>query len=199
MICVIYVVHESPGRLRLRMPWLRDAPDAVHPLADRLAGLEGMEEVRIRPWTGSVLCLFDPTALRTETIVATTREQTGVELVLRRGERSEEEERALVKAALENGSAVARSLSTAVKGMNYEVLRASGGRLDLGTLTAAGFAAVGAATVVATGKFPIPPWFNLSWWAFGLFTTLETAAIQKTSSMGTESDLPEPPPSPTTH
>jgi len=182
MLCVIYVAHESPGRLRLRLPWLREAPDTVDALADRLAALEGMEEVRIRPWTGSVLCLYDPTALRKEAIVEATKAQTGVELVLRPGERSREEEEALARAALENGSAVAVALSSAVMGMNHDVLRATAGRLDLGTLAAAAFAVAGAAEVVATGKLPLPPWFNLGWWAFRTFTTMEATAIAKASA-----------------
>lgn len=178
MVRVIYIAHESPGRLRLRLPWLRKDLEAADPLADHLASLPGVEEVRIRPWTGSVLCLFDAWQLEGERILAATKEHTGVDLVLRPGERSEREEEVLAQAALERGSDVAVAFATAIKGMNYEILRASAGRIDLGTIAASAFAVAGAAQVVATRKLPLPPWFNLAWWAFRTFTTIEKPAIQ---------------------
>jgi len=179
MIRVIYLAHECPGRLRLRAPALRHAPEVIEPLADRLAALPGMEEVRIRPFTGSVLCRFDPYQLRSGAIIDAVRSQTGIDLVLRPGERSTEEEVELARAALENGSALARAFAAMFKNLNLEVLRLSDGQVDLGTLAAAAFAAAGAAEVAATGKLPLPPWFNLGWWAFRTFTTLEKTAIER--------------------
>ena len=46
MIRLIYVAHQSPGRVRLRLPYLRHEPDVVEALAERLARTEGVEEVQ---------------------------------------------------------------------------------------------------------------------------------------------------------
>ncbi len=187
MIRLIYLAHESPGRIRLRLPYLRHAHEVVEPLADRLSAMDGMEEVRIRPYTGSVLCTFDPHTLDTRTILDAVKKQTGIAAVLRHGERSDEEELALAEEALQQGSDLARSVACMFKGMNLEMLRASGGRIDLGTAAAVAFAGAGIAEVVATGKLPMPPWFNLGWWAFRMFMTTEKAAIENTPA-----EAPEP-------
>ena len=36
----------------------------------------------------------------------------------------------------------------------------------------------GAADVIASGKLPLPPWFNLAWWGFRTFMTTEQPEIQ---------------------
>lgn len=178
MICVIYVAHESPGRVRLRLPWLRQAPERAEPLADALSAIDGIDEVQIRPYTGSVLCTFDPHALGPAKIVDAVRAHTGVEVVLRPGERSEAEETALTEEALRQGSGLALSVAAMFKGFNLEMLRVSGGRVDLGTAAAVAFAGAGLAEVAVTGKLPMPAWFNLGWWAFRTFMTMEKTAIQ---------------------
>src|SRR5947208_3187375 len=83
---VIFVVHSMPGRLRLRLPWLHDHRALADPLADQLAKLPGMGEVRIRPYSGSTLCRFDPRRLDDGSIVSAVREATGVDAVVRPGE-----------------------------------------------------------------------------------------------------------------
>lgn len=177
MIRVAYLVHRSPGRLRMRLPFLHRQPDAVGPLADRLANLPGMEEVIIRPYTGSVLCMHDPHRLSAEAIVRTVRDETGFDYLLQRGERSRVEEELLAREALRHGSDLARAFACFFKTLDVEILRASAGRIDLGTLAAVAFAAAGAAEVIRTGKLPLPPWFNLGWWAFRTFATTEQTAI----------------------
>lgn len=178
MIRAIYLVHECTGRIRLRIPVLRDDDtEKAEPLADALAALQGMEEVRIRTFTGSVLCQFDPWKLQTDAIFSTIRSQLGEMPTIRSGEHPEYENEALVRHAVERGSGVARSLAGAVKGMNLEVLRATGGTLDLGTLAAAGFLVTGMVEIVRNKKLTMPPWFNLGWWAFRTFSTVEKTAI----------------------
>lgn len=186
MIRLIYLVHECTGRTRLRIPVLREQEEKAEPLADEIAAIEGVEEVRIRPLTGSVLCRFDPYKVNTERILSAVRKELGDMPTIRSGEHPPLENEALVRHAIEEGSGVARSLAGAVKGMNLEMLRATGGTLDLGTLAATGFLVAGVAEVARTRKLPMPPWFNLGWWAFRTFSTLERTAIDSA-----EPTLPE--------
>ncbi|MCE9667440.1 hypothetical protein LY474_06395 [Myxococcus stipitatus] len=174
----IYVVHVLPGRMRLRLPWLREHATLANALAEGLLSIEGMDEVEVRPFTGSVLCLHDPEVLETEAVLAAVRGFTGVDLVVRPGEEPPEEE--TLVGALLAGSDVARAVSRFAKGLDVEVLRATQGRVGLGVLTSIGFVGVGVAKVIATQQLPMPNWFNLAWWSFATFTSVERAAINNT-------------------
>jgi len=170
---IIHLIHTSPGRTRLRLPWLRSAPAEGAPLADALAALNGMLEAAVRPRTGSVLCQYDPDRLDPERILAAVRRHTRVALVVRPGEEVPAETMAYERAFVAEESSFARALAKTFKGIDRDVLVATEGRLDLGTVTGLGFLAAGAAEILATRKLPAPPWFNLAWWAFRTFTMFE--------------------------
>lgn len=178
---IIYRVHSSPGRTRLRLPWLRREAELATRVADALETLPGMEMVEVKPYTGSVLCTYDPGELHEEALVAELRRVTGVDRVVRPGETAPGEEEELLR-SVSGGSNLAVEASRFFKGLNLDVLRATGGHLDLPTLATAGFVTAGAAEVLVTRKLPMPPWFNLAWWAFRTFTTLERKAIKNTEA-----------------
>ncbi|WP_375744177.1 hypothetical protein NR800_04890 [Corallococcus interemptor] len=178
---IIYVIHTSPGRTRLRLPWLRHDAKQATSLADDLLRVEGVHEVQVRPYTGSVLCLHDPQDLDTGHLLAQVRRRTGVDVVVHPGEAPPPEEAALLR-SLAEGSGVARAASLFFKGVNVDVLRATGGHMDLGALATLGFAAAGAVEVAMKGKLSAPPWFSLGWWAFRTFVSTEEVAIQNTQA-----------------
>jgi hypothetical protein len=180
MAQLIYLVHSSPGRTRLRLPWLRRDPTQATPLAEGLQQVSGMEEVELRPYTGSILCIHDPHVLSLEALLEAVKRLTRVERVVRPGEEPPEEDEEELLRALSKGSNVARAASRFFQGVNLGVLRASEGHVDLGTLATFGFMTAGVVEVVASGKLPFPPWFNLAWWAFRTFTSTEKAAIAST-------------------
>ncbi|HSP81454.1 MAG TPA: hypothetical protein VLQ93_23250 [Myxococcaceae bacterium] len=181
MLRIIYLAHASPGRTRLRLPWLRKEPEQVAPLADALEQLPGMEVVEVRPYTGSVLCTHDPLLLTVEALVEAVKRHTGVELVVHPGERSQAEEEELLR-TLRTGTNLAVETSRFFKGLNLDLLRATEGRLDMPTLAALSFMVAGAVEVVVTKNLPLPPWFNLGWWAFSTFTRLERKTIKGTEA-----------------
>lgn len=166
---IIKVAHASAGRTRLRLGWLHREPAQAGEIADALAELEGVLEVRARAATGSVLCLHDPETLSAEDIAGRVADLTGAAL-----EAPPEPDRAAAAAGAANRS-VALALMQGVRGLDGDLRDATSGRLDLGTLAAAGFLTLGAAEVLATRKLPMPPWFNLAWWAFRTFTAFEHA------------------------
>ncbi|MCY1044561.1 hypothetical protein OV208_24810 [Corallococcus sp. bb12-1] len=193
---VIQVIHLSPGRTRLRLPWLRDDAKRATSLADALLRVEGIHEVRVRPYTGSVLCIHDPQELGVEGLLEEVRRSTGVDRVSRPGEEPLEEEEVLLR-ALSEGSGVARAASQFFKGINVDLLRATQGHVDLGSLAAMSFAVAGVVDVAVKGRLSSPPWFNLGWWAFRTFATMEGVAIQSTESpVRNDGSAPEAPPSP---
>jgi hypothetical protein len=176
---IIERVHALPGRLRLRLPWLRDEPEDARALADELARLDVSVVVEVRPLTGSVLCSYDPERLDESQIVAAVRRVTRTWIVAAPGERNPEvdAERARATRALPHTSTLRTAIADSLERLNHDVLRASGGRLDLGAVTGLSFLAIGAAEVAITRRLPAPPWFNLAWWAFRSFTLLSTEEV----------------------
>jgi hypothetical protein len=167
---IIRRVHGLPGRTRLRLPWLHECPEEAAPLADALAELDPSLEVHIRPWTGSVLCSYDPERLDEDAIVGAVRRHTAVATVLDPGESHPELDDRVETAVADSASSVRRAVTAAFRDLNREVLRASDGRLDLGAVTGLGFLGVGALEIASSRTVPAPPWFNLAWWAFRTFT-----------------------------
>lgn len=176
---ILYLAHASEGRTRVRVPGLRGDAATCRAVAEELAGVAGIDQVQARPKTGSLLVLHDPEELDADGVIEAARKATGIELVIRPGEDHHVEEADEYMRALPQGEAVARSAATFFKMVNRDVLRATGGHLDLGTLTSAAFLAAGAAQVVASGKLPLPQWFNLSWYALGMFTRFEKREIDE--------------------
>ena len=167
---VIRVVHSLPGRLRLRLPWLHEEPDDAAALAERVAGLHPSMVVEVRPWTGSVLCRFEPNQVGAETIIARVRRETGVAIVLQPGERVTVPEEAEPELPPGGESRLTRALGDSMRGMNRELMSATGGRIDLGAVAGLSFLTLGAAEIAVARRVPAPPWFNLAWWAFRTFT-----------------------------
>jgi hypothetical protein len=179
---IIFVVHSLPGRLRLRLPWLHDHREQGEPLADELVKLSGMLEVRVRPFSGSVLCSFEAMDLDERRIVSAVQESSGVRAVIRRGEAISVEAQAALRLQPGERNHIARAAARFFQDVSADVLEATEGRLDLATLASLAFASAGAAEVAMDQKLPLPPWFQLAWWAFRTFTTMEGAAIERSQS-----------------
>ncbi len=166
------VVHAMEGRLRLRLPWLRRANGEATALADAIATWPGIIEVQVRPLTGSVLCLYDARNLSEAGLIERVAEATGAETIVPRGEEPPPDLRA--RPGDGQRSSVARALARGVRQINADTLNATDGRLDLGTIAALGFIGAGALEILTTRQLPVPPWFNLAWWALQTFTTFES-------------------------
>ena len=168
---LIRLAHDSPGRLRLRLPELRNQPGVSTALADHLAQTPGVVEVAVRPRTGSVLCRYDERHTTAAKLIAAVRRQPRAATRRREGEASPRSARAVRP----QGSSVARALADAFRAFDDEIFNASSGRVDLGTLAGLGLLGAGAAEVIMTRELPAPPWFSLAWWALRTFTMFEAS------------------------
>lgn len=162
----LMVVHHLPDRTRLRTPLLRKNQAASAQVADALAAVAGVRQVTVRPYTGSVLIEHDE-ALPLASLVDTVRGALSIEHVLAAGERPP------LDTEVPPFSSIARKLVIAVREIDRDIRRGSEGTVDLGMLATLGFFGAGAVEVVASGKLPLPPWFNLAWWGFRTFMTTE--------------------------
>jgi hypothetical protein len=165
----IQIVHQLPGRTRLRIHPAPLAKESAELVAGGLVAEPGIMDVEVNRLTGSIRCRH--------------REHLGAQAVLEAvlsslpGAAALGPGEAPPPPAREPGrSAVARAVAEAFRGVNQQVLAATSGSLDLGTIAALGFAGTGAIEVAVKGNLPAPPWFNLAWWAFRTFITFEAAA-----------------------
>lgn len=165
------ISHELPERTRLRSPILRKDVAACERVADALADVGGVREVRVRPYTGSVLIVHadDVTAKSLLDVVARA---LGNPKILAPGERPP------VEGDVPAMTSLARKVVHAIREIDDEVKRATEGTIDLGTLTTLGFVGAGALEIAGTGQLPLPPWFNLAWWGFRTFVTTEQEEIR---------------------
>jgi hypothetical protein len=163
------IAHHLPERTRLRSPALRRTAAACTRLADALAAVPGVREVRVRPYTGSALILHDAGVA----VAALTEAASGAldgARVLAPGEAPP------LSTAVPAFSSIRQQLAAIAREIDRDIRRSSDGSVDLGTLATLGFVGAGAAQVAATGELPMPPWFNLAWWAYRTFMTTHNAA-----------------------
>jgi hypothetical protein len=160
------LVHQLPGRTRLRSPLLRRDEPLGEKLADALSAVSGVATVRVRPYTGSVLIEHAPEVTASELAERAALVLDATRIV----QPGEDPPMPTEVPAL---SSLARKIAAMFREIDRGIRRASEGSVDLGTLATLGFFGAGAAQVVATGKLPLPPWFNLAWWGVRTFVTAE--------------------------
>ncbi|HEX7839843.1 MAG TPA: hypothetical protein VF469_20345 [Kofleriaceae bacterium] len=179
----LVVTHHLPERTRLRSPVLRKTPAACARLADALAAVPGVREVRVRPYTGSVLILHRSVAADALADAA-SRALDGAR-VLANGESPP------LTGAVPAFSSLRHKVATIAREIDHDIRRGSDGSVDLGTLATISLAGAGALEVAATGQMPMPPWFNLAWWAYRTFMTTHSAhGAPKPEAAGAAQDPP---------
>jgi hypothetical protein len=176
------VVHDTPGRLRLRLDWLRGQTAEAEPVAEAVQALPGIARVEVRPYTGSVLCLYDPERLRPEELVALIEAQTGT----RREGLQMHEISDLARAAGRDGSTLARAVARFFKTLDGDLLDWTDGTLGLPGAVAGGMLAVGLFEVLVDGELELPSWHDLLWRALRIVSAYEEEAISHTPHPFTE-------------
>jgi hypothetical protein len=166
----LQIVHAIPGRTRLRCPTLRHDRDQVECAADALAAVAGVHEVKIRPYTGSILVLHEA-AVTPAMLVAAAQQVLACERVVQRGEQPPTDD------FTPELSKIARLAAAAFRDLDRDVLRRSEGSLDLGVLATLGFLGAGAVQLAIEREVELPQWFNLAWWGYRTFMTNEADEI----------------------
>lgn len=160
------IVHTLPGRTRLRVHPTPLEVETAEAIATHLAAQAGVTEVEVNRLTGSIRSNHRDDLSALDLLEAVRATLPGA-VALAAGQAPPPAEPPTSR------SAVARSVAQAFKAVNQQVLTATNGSLDLGTIAALGFAGTGAVEVMVKGNLPAPPWFNLAWWAFRTFITFE--------------------------
>ncbi|HVI95172.1 MAG TPA: hypothetical protein VM753_14260 [Anaeromyxobacter sp.] len=170
----VEIVHAIPGRIRLRIAGIRKKREEAAKAARSVALVAGVAEIRVRPFTGTFIVSYDPARADAERIAGALRDAAGAVAILSQGERPPREQ-ASPEAA---GSRVGRAVVEAFREVNEDLLRRTGGGVDLAVLATATLLAVSGAEVVARKKLSAPPWFNLVWWGFQTFRHVEAPDLE---------------------
>ena len=56
-----YLVHHTPGRLRIKIPEIQGSPRRVGQVTELLDGLAGVDSIACNPVTGSIVIHYDET------------------------------------------------------------------------------------------------------------------------------------------
>jgi hypothetical protein len=64
-----YLMHETTGRLRIKIPELKKRPTEAERLRSLLTQVEGVRTATVNPITGSLIVTFDHTTVRPGTII----------------------------------------------------------------------------------------------------------------------------------
>jgi hypothetical protein len=158
------VVHHSQGRLRLRAPRLRAAPDLARRVVETLESEAGVSAVRWAPVTGSVTIEYETHRVQLPRLVQT---------VLVAGDFGGVEVDAPIVglAAVTDGDRVRDGLAR----LNDSLHLLTSGRLDLRAAVPGALAGLGLLTF-ALRKKSLPRWYDLLFWSFVTFVNLNPAA-----------------------
>ena len=172
-----YLAHQCPGRIRFRLRWLRDDPATAARIAEAVAALDGVADVEVKAFTGSVRVRFDPERTSGERVTRALLRATGLPRLTRAGAETDDELELIFHSAGSAGSELARALVGAIRSLDGDLLRRSAGEVSLGTLVSLGFLGTAAARLARTGRLDLPEWYQLVWWSFRTFTTAEADLI----------------------
>ncbi|HEY5925686.1 MAG TPA: hypothetical protein VIV11_28565 [Kofleriaceae bacterium] len=164
----LMIAHHLPVRTRFRIPGLRHDPAGCEQVADRLAAVPGVREIKVRPYTGSVLIEHEP-SVAISSLVDVMRDTLAIDRILAEGEKPP------LDPDVPPFSTLAQKVVTAVRELDRDIRRGSDGTVDLGMLATLGLLGAGATEIAITGRLPVPPWFNLAWWGFRTFMTTEVS------------------------
>ena len=150
----ISVVHDIPGRMRLRLP-----PGAsTEGLGEALERLNGVHSTVWSPRTRSLLIRYDGSVVTPADITRAVAEEADLDEPASLGDPRPEDER----------GAVAGAVLDVFNDLNERVGRRTRGRLNLGTLVAAGLV-LWSARQLLRGPVTSLSWTSALWYAHGLF------------------------------
>ena len=184
----VQLVHALPGRLRLRVSWLHDAPREAPALAEQVAAHPGVIEARARPFTSSLLIRYDRARADEAGLIEAVRAITGVPRILAAHERPP------LPAFEPLAPTIGRELSRFFKELDHELLVRTRGVIDLGTLATIGLIGGGIAKVLISRELPTPPWFHLEWMGYATFVDHEAHIAQEEQQLAADANHGGPPP-----
>jgi len=172
--------HALPGRVRLRVPGIKGEPGLAREIQKQLAGLKVVRKVEVSAITGSVLVIYDPADSAAMAELGRMM-IPGLDL-------------GTPPAADGDGAAAppAEQISGYFQQLNAQV-RSATGNTDLKVLLPATLFLSGILRLVVAKRLTGPTWYDLLWFSFGTFCTLNGSSASGSAAPARE------PASPTAH
>jgi hypothetical protein len=169
------VVHAIPGRIRVKLPQIKDDPELARAIPEWFVGVPGIQRVETSALTGSVLLLYDPDRLSPEALGGMLPTLLpGVDL------RGMDLAQALsAPSSPSPAPGVAEAVSGFFGTVNAGVAQVTPG-LDLNIIFPLVLFAFGIRSLLISEKLTPIPWYNLLWFAFGAFFTLNRPKVAGT-------------------
>jgi hypothetical protein len=173
-IAGIKVVHAIPGRIRVKVPRLKENPALAREVQERLSAVQAVQRAEVNPITGSVLVLYDRTAIESlDSLLSLAEWFSPLFPDFELGEIE-----GWLGSTNGEGAAIplAERLSAALGSLNTKVGETTGG-VDFKLLLPLILFLLGMRGLLIAGKGVYPTWYDLLWFAFGTFFMLNPGVV----------------------
>jgi hypothetical protein len=174
-----HVVHHIPGRMRIKVPFLKGAFAYSQEISDLLLPLDGLRQVDFSPFTGSVLLHYDPEKYDhfSKELGEYVQRAMGVDLLptSQNGERTSKVNSSEVVAPFVYDTKLARDINVFFSRINQSVRAATDDVLDLKSLLPVGLGMY--ALLKAGSAMTTPLWITLGIFSFTSFAILNPVSI----------------------
>jgi hypothetical protein len=144
----VQTAHWMPGRVRLRVPSLRENSQGAALVREKLPTIEGVRSVALNPATGSVLIVYREGIVRPELLFAAVVRLMNLDAELKRMPEP----------------TVTRELREILGSANRMVYDRTGGLVDLWSAGLILLAAIGIQRLLVQGIRAFPAGLTLVWW-----------------------------------
>jgi Heavy metal associated domain 2 len=174
-----HVVHHIPGRMRIKLPFLKGASAHSQQINDLLMPVEGLRQVDFNPITGSVLLHYDPEKHEhfSKHLTKHVQDAMGLNLVLTTmngGATSERNADQSVTPVIRE-TKLAREISKFFTNINQNIKAATDDVFDLKSLLPVGLGVY--ALLKAGSGMTTPLWVTLGIFSFTSFAILNPVSI----------------------
>jgi hypothetical protein len=172
----VKVIHAIPGRIRLKVPELKDNPVLAEAVQERLSSVPAVGRVETNPVTGSVLVVYDVDEVASlDSIHALSEVLTPLFPTLDAGQIHARLSRPPANGSRSQApSSLDKRISGLFGSLNVGVEKVTGGT-DLKVLLPVALFCLGIRGLVASEKLSFPAWYDFLWFAFGTFLALNPA------------------------
>jgi hypothetical protein len=146
---VAILSHQTPGRLRLKIPSKKGDELFFQSLKDQLSDLSGVERIEANPITGSILLIH---SIDTEKIARYALDHGLFE----------------IKWGSANATYFHREVSKAFNILDKQAKSLTAGEINLGALASLALIAAGTYQIFK-GNFAAIPWYTAYWYGLNLF------------------------------
>ena len=186
----IEIVHVLPGRVRLKVPKVKQDPVFGRQIEHQFAGVKGIERVDVHPLTGSVVVLFDQEQMTgVDSLLALS---SALSSLFPDADVSPADFQAFMTprpdgAASPNQASQAASASTQLQTLtssfNAKIADMASG-VDIKTLLPLAFSALAARELLMGKDLRFPSWYDFLWFAFASHHMLNNTTANEPATEG---------------